>query len=599
MNSKNLKKTYFNTYEKFFMENSVVVSTPFVMNRSGDVLNNYSWISIKQQVPLRLYMWYSKNNTKTITINKIFHLDINEYKFIETNVLEYAPYFSDINKMLQKKYGKLVEKYWWIEINILSELPRWVGLWFGSLLALLLSIILHKIEEKIDQSKIETMKHKNINELLSDEYSDFYSIFIEALEIDKHIYGMVSSWIKLASFFHSYYPIISFSEDYDKEMMQINIKTKRYFWFKLNDLQPGFKEIPYLPIDYWIIYSGKPVLLEQIVSHNYKNNTMTFNQIKSDMQWFFGDFLEHLPSHRRPKFYKYFIQTDQDEFDITYGKLMWIISLKMLYYMIKIYNSGYDESSVIQYIDTVKKLRQADSATRDSSTSFLKFIKNILEKFQWWAKYFSIAPNDSTIMWWSILFVMPLEWFRKSLIDAVAENINDFPASKLIYSNWVDWLWYEGLLIEQDLNNNQYSQFLDWSNCIIKWLDWKIIVGDCDKSIAWFKTWLLLDAVNNKIHLNWQKLTSQDLHSQTATIDIMKVLIENFWTDVSNKNLPLSSYSKNKNDMIWKIVIPLIELIEKRTWKKLPLICKWSIYDFYLKLNKSEIDIAVIDKLIK
>ena len=44
--------------------------------------------------------------------------------------------------------------------------------------------------------------------------------------------------------------------------------------------------------------------------------------------------------------------------------------------------------------------------------------------------------------------------------------------------------------------------------------------------------------------------------------------------DISNKEFPVSSYSKNKNDMLGKIVLPLIELIEKETGKKLPLICK-------------------------
>jgi len=75
--------------------------------------------------------------------------------------------------------------------------------------------------------------------------------------------------------------------------------------------------------------------------------------------------------------------------------------------------------------------------------------------------------------------------------------------------------------------------------------------------------------------------------------------MENIGKDISNKDLPVSSYSKNKNDMLGKIVIPLIELIERETGKKLPLICKWSIYDFYLKLNPSDIDIAIVCKIQK
>ena len=33
---------------------------------------------------------------------------MNEYQFIESNAVEYAPYFNEINKVLEEKYGKLL-----------------------------------------------------------------------------------------------------------------------------------------------------------------------------------------------------------------------------------------------------------------------------------------------------------------------------------------------------------------------------------------------------------------------------------------------------------------------------------------------------------
>jgi hypothetical protein len=123
------------------------------------------------------------------------------------------------------------------------------------------------------------------------------------------------------------------------------------------------------------------------------------------------------------------------------------------------------------------------------------------------------------------------------------------------------------------------------------------MIADCESSIENNQTGLLLDTLHNKIYLDGQRLTSQDLHSQSATIEIIKILIQNLGKEVSNKELPPSSYSKNKNEMIGKIVIPLLDLIEKKTGKKLPLICKGSLYDFYIKLNKSDTEIVVIDRL--
>jgi hypothetical protein len=49
--------------------------------------------------------------------------------------------------------------------------------------------------------------------------------------------------------------------------------------------------------------------------------------------------------------------------------------------------------------------------------------------------------------------------------------------------------------------------------------------------------------------------------------------------------------------MIGKIVLPLIALIEREIGEKLPLICKGSIYDFYIKLNPTDIKISIISKI--
>lgn len=142
------------------------------------------------------------------------------------------------------------------------------------------------------------------------------------------------------------------------------------------------REVPYSPIDYGLIYSGKPVLLEQIAGSHYKNNGYIANAIKHEFKGLFGDYLEHLSPHSRPRFYKYLVNTETDEFDLTYGKLMGIISLKILYFMSKIYRDGYDEASMLQLLDAVKKLRQSDAVTRDSSSNFLSYIKKLLENFQ-------------------------------------------------------------------------------------------------------------------------------------------------------------------------------------------------------------------------
>lgn len=597
MNSRSIQESHRSIYEKFFTENQVIISAPFVMNRSGDVLNNYTGISMKQKLPLRIYIWYTRNTRSQIRLKKITYLDINEDTFIQANILEYAPYFTDLEKEIQRKYAHLVQGNSGIEINILSELPRGVGLGFGSIITLLLTTLFQRIQETVSPAQIQSFTSQNINDLLSDHYAPSYQLFLESLDLDKHMYSMISSGTKLAAFFDSYYPVVSFCEDFDKNTVHANVANKRFFGFKMNDLFPGCKAVPYSPIDYGIIYSGKPVLLEQIAGNQYKNNSIAAMEIKTEFKHLFGDFLQEIQPKQRPRFYKHLIAPETDEFELVYGKMMGIISLKILYFMSKMYADGYDEFNVAWLLDALRKRRQTDCVTRDSSSTFLDMIKHLLENFHGAPKHFSVCPNDSTIMWWSLIFATPLEWFRTTLSETIHKTAQEFGGTKLLYANRVDGTEHHGLRIEQDLKYNIFSDFIERTNCILRWTNGKVMFADCETSIGNHRSWLLLDTLHNRIYLDGEKLTSQDLHSQSATIEVITLLIKKLWQEVTNKELPSSTYSKNKNEMVSKIVIPLIDLIEKKTGKQLQLICKWSLYDFYMKLQHSDIDIAVISRL--
>lgn len=103
--------------------------------------------------------------------------------------------------------------------------------------------------------------------------------------------------------------------------------------------------------------------------------------IRSDFKKLFGENFSNLHPTRIPRFYKYLISPETDEFDATYGKLMGAISLKILYYMSKIYSEAYEEDHMLQFLESLRKFRQADCVTRKSSKNYLKFIKSFLENF--------------------------------------------------------------------------------------------------------------------------------------------------------------------------------------------------------------------------
>ena len=168
----------------------------------------------------------------------------------------------------------------------------------------------------------------------------------------------------------------------------------KFFGFTFPNLFGQLREIPYSSIDYGIVYSGKPVMLEQISWGHYKNNTNSFKAVKSCTEELFGEYLKGLSPHKMPRFYKHLLLPEGDESELIYGKLMGILSLKVFYAMSNMYRDGYDELTMLQLLDVLKKLRQGDCVTRDSSSTYLSFMKHILEYFHGAAKYLALFPSS-------------------------------------------------------------------------------------------------------------------------------------------------------------------------------------------------------------
>ena len=124
-----------------------------------------------------------------------------------------------------------------------------------------------------------------------------------------------------------------------------------------------------------------------------------------------------------------------------------------------------------------------------------------------------------------------------------------------------------------------------------------LFIMNSDKEIISKKDWLLFDMINSKIYFFWEKLTSKDTPSQNGTIEVITRLLENIWEEISNKEFSASSYSKNKNEMLWKIILPMLRLVEEKTKEQLPIICKWWLTNFYVKMWDVNLKIWAIKRI--
>lgn len=170
-------------------------------------------------------------------------------------------------------------------------------------------------------------------------------------------------------------------------------------------------------------------------------------------------------------------------------------------------------------------------------------------------------------------------------------------ASSLIYSSKNDGFSKEWFKIEQFLSKNIYhAHFWRKKIIIIDKNNLITLYSHQEEAISMASTGILLDTITKKLFINGEKINSKDILSQNTTVNILSLLFENLWKDIENSELPRSSYSKNKNEMTGKIILPLLKLIERKLWYQLPLVCKGTMWEFYLKLNKPEVDIFILKK---
>ncbi|MEF2175611.1 MAG: hypothetical protein V3575_04000, partial [Candidatus Absconditabacteria bacterium] len=198
----------------------------------------------------------------------------------------------------------------------------------------------------------------------------------------------------------------------------------------------------------------------------------------------------------------------------------------------------------------------------------------------------------------SFIFVTKYNKSRETIYK-VMETLKEKGYNNIFleYCSWEDGSDYNGVQVLQNVYDGSYSDYIDKDYVISKDMLGGINMGRYSDILNENKDKLILDGINKKIYYKGEKVTSKQIHSQSSTVEILGVLIENLDKEVFNHKLEISSYSKNKNEMMGKIILPITRFVQDNLGLKLPLVCKGGINDFYIKLNCCEKKIIYIDKI--
>lgn len=169
-------------------------------------------------------------------------------------------------------------------------------------------------------------------------------------------------------------------------------------------------------------------------------------------------------------------------------------------------------------------------------------------------------------------------------------------------ASWIDGFGESGLIVEQFLPKSKFSSFVSSQSCQLTAFhdgsEENKIIENCDLESVIKKYDLTLSVSDNKVYIQGQVLTSKEIFSAKATIDIFKKLLKNPDFKLSNREFRQTSHGQNRYDLQSKIFIPLNKALKKLAKKEIEFKISGGIYDdFRVSIDPKNISIVIINDI--
>lgn len=569
LNSESLQKEFPEMYREFFMNNEIVLGTPLDVSLLHDNNTRFRGVAVKQKIPLRVYCGISRNKQQQFGQIRVFDCTMN--KFVLSPIEKIFPGFKEAINKLEKGVKNSDESY---RIEILAEASSGLGFGVSSKIATLISMLF-------------LLKYQ------SHALGDFHNVRDKDLHFDsatqEKILGMAADFLYVlregdvdpvgisSSFISSRFPHYCILGQPIEEMEDFrNVPLPQPGYGKMEDLfhLKGTNQF----FDYYYIHASNTSPIYRY-DMEYKSDQEVFDEPLLIIPALLGRTLQELSLSDSS-----YLETLNVLYNLSFSFftqfgqfLAHPLSNKFLTRSLRTLN---------HYANNIEYLEEENNqnlVVADNLRSILKQKK---------LKNFCVIRNGSYKIGGNMAIITERDKNRQLVFDAIQELKLIYPYLYVSYLSFIDGYASEGTTIEKYVEKNIRSCF-DSPNAMIvdDWDHTKHYLHSIEKAEELGYD-LLLDEIQHKIFIDGQAIHSKNLHSQRMTIDILRILLSRLNQEVSNADLPVSSYSQSKNEIQGKIIIPLKKLILDRTGKKIDLTCKGSNTIFYLKLAKNDLKIG-------
>lgn len=565
MKSQHLMSMHSWVYEHFFTTHDLVVSLPHTFRRWHSISRWNTSFSIKQKTSAKMYCAVNTSYTTGVTINTILCYDQLKNTFVSH--LPDQLIRSTRLDALKNVIVDLLQEYgytWWFSCSILSEYWKWFWFWFTAWCSTLLAMTILILTHRIKSNELDTIAvQKKIITL---------SLYIEIIS------GWCPSGITpYAQTIKTILPIVQLGcVTVKKQWEHIALSEQEWRVFPFQQLFPTIKEHDWsCGIDYGIISCG--------IAYNAQSVMQHYN-------WFINNYVDSIAFIR-----KLTAEYNLGEQSILHGWLDIREVSNCVYADILKHMS--DLCSEPMKTQAVESLLQSIADSGMYSAFIEKTHVNLQDLYHVFQQAkllnderIAFTPISSGKRGGSFLFVCRHDQSRYTL-ERMEHMLKHawYPWLHLPYLSRRDGFCNDGLQIHQYLSQKQYSRFVGPGYVqLISWTG-QIIIGSHNEILLKEISGIILDKVYSKVYIQWQKITHKELVSQSATTEIITKLIQNKWNYVHSSEFPVSSYSKNKNEMLGKIVVPFMNLMKNMFSAQVHIDCIGGMYDFQVKIHDHDL----------
>ncbi len=570
MNSASLQKLFPKEYEEFFAKCNLVVSCPQVINRWNITHLDDIKQKVVQKLPTKLYIGANIREDGKIKLISLTQFNTIEKKFETTDVET-----NGNHKMIEKMEKEIKERLMalWcekgVEIYVLSENARDTGPATSSMEAMLISFLIHIVTGKIKVEDIDDFEKF----IKMKECKGIYTIAKEMIANIAHIdkkningtilftttinNGNVGLWFANKEFIEQNYPKV--------------IHCENSICLEHTGLNPR-KIIDYAIINFGNCFNefyGTELYFK--AKEEYENILKIYNEpVTTEKEALFTNTINFL--------YLNFIQAAKQA---TY------------YYT--------DENIMNHFFDTIAKLSRYQAFIEWHIDLHRTIIQSFQENKLLEDERIGLLPISSVKPGGTLICLLKYSKSRET-IKKMIQTLHDkwYKTANLSYLSREDGISEEHLEIEQYLDKGRFSKYINEGDVITECYGndcGKRIIGNHREIIEEITDGIVFDCIDGKIYINGELTNHNEILTQSGTVDSMKILLEHIGTYVNNSQLPVSSYTKNKNEMVGKIIGPLQELAKKRFNEKIDLECTGNIVDFDLRIKPGSIKLYLIKKI--